>query len=168
MPGPDDPMPQCARWTTRDGMILVAATGIGLAGARETYICSDWSFPGLTYLSRAAPLAQFAMLAWAGALLAIGRHRRRGPAWRTLRSPGLAACAAGLAGAACWILLDGFKCLTYLICGLPSGYYRNVFLYRDMFVFEVAGTYTASGYFVLISWMTQGRDWGLEAQSGLG
>ena len=53
------------QWTTIDGMILIAATGIGLVGPpgelRDTG--SAWGFRGQTYVQWAATLAQVAMLA---------------------------------------------------------------------------------------------------------
>jgi hypothetical protein len=149
MPTLERPDARHRQWTTIDGMILVAATGTGLVGVRETYRTAGfaWGFPGQTNVRWGATLAQITMLAWAVALLAIGRNRRSGPAWRMLRSPGLAACAFGLAGAAYVLLMGRMQRLLPYVRGLPVPY-------RGPVLDEVSQTYLSSGYFVLISWLT--------------
>ena len=150
MPGLETPEPRHRQWTTIDGMILVAATGIGLVGVRENSRTAGfaWGFPGQTNVRWAATLAQIAMLAWAVGLLVIGRNRQGGPIWRMLRCPGLFACASGLAGAAYQLFLVRVQGLTFPMVGLSPPY-------RDAILYEVSQTYASSGYFILISWMTQ-------------
>lgn len=149
MPRLEAPKSRHRQWTTIDGMFLVAATGIGLVGVRENSWTAgfDWGVPAQTNVGWAASLAQIGMLTWALALLAIGRNRRDEPIRRMLRCPGLAACAAGLAGAAYLILLSRVQDLVLSMRGAAPPY-------RGEILHEVSQTYASSGYFVLISWMT--------------
>ncbi len=140
-----DPRPRHSPWTTRDAMILVAATALGL-GIMMTFDPG----PGAVLLETGVHLATYAMyahplvLAWAVALVVIGRFHRREPRRKFLRRPGHLACVLGLAAYAIETLVDKAE---DLVVG------RGAF-WEEPFIGFLPETFIASGLFVLVGWIT--------------
>lgn len=143
MPRLEKARPRHAQWSTIDGMILVAATGIGMVGAKEVYGELDLRL-GVTKTRFGASLAQVLMLAWAVGLLIIGRNRLGGPAWRLMRRPGLSACGFGLAAV-----------VLVLFLGRLTEYVQGPRVPRPRVLYDISQSYATSGYFILIAWSTQ-------------
>src|SRR5690349_5020505 len=102
----------CRPFTVLDGMVLVAATAVGLECLRRLPLANwmnagvfarDWSL----WIARVIGLTSCFAVPCTCAMLVL-RLRRPRPARRSLaRQPGLVACLAGVAGlapGACWIV----------------------------------------------------------------
>lgn len=158
---------EARRFTISDGMILVAATAVGLAWGGSNWrqvgqgmnpLGGVWD-DGRQLIIALAMSAMPSLMAWTLALLIV-RLRRPRPSWRRVaRQPGTTAClAASLPIAASGAIIAGFLIHYARMRELPAAFWREFPGNLVEFLFFPA---PFAGFSVLVAWAMLGlqRQW---------
>jgi hypothetical protein len=155
-----------------DGVVLIAATGVGLAGWRFWFAVTDsgwdrlWPTGDLWKLERwliaaqwAAPVASIMLLSWTGAVLLLrlgpGRPRRR----RLWSQPGFLACVAVVLAFALKSVGVGFDTVRWFLTTSPARLsnvgYGAVAGQSALMVFSnhPVGSQAKAGQIILLFWL---------------
>jgi hypothetical protein len=137
------------QWTTIDGMVLVAATGVGLVVLRRVYEELEYGVGGVSDLRRLGLLAQPLMLSWAVGLLIVAHNRLREPAWRLTRRPGVLACLMALAMTLIAVAIRYAAVYIAERRGMPSPFGS-----ANSALLLIIQSSLATGFAILFSWAT--------------
>jgi hypothetical protein len=138
-----------SQWTIVDGMILVAATGVGLVILKELYRKLEYGLSGTSDLRRLGLLAQPLMIAWAVGLLIVGHNRLREPSWRLMRRPGVLACVMAVVMTLIALAIRYAAVYVAVRRGLPAPFGS-----ATSTLLLVAQSSLATGFAILFSWTT--------------